>query len=581
MQLIKEIHKKLASAVSLILKVEPSDIIKLFEKPKNPSHGDISLPCFTLAKNLEIKPIDLSKKISENLLLPKEIASAIPMGPFVNFKLNYLEMYKYIISEDAVNIASKNLNKQANTLSDSVIVEYSSPNIAKPFHVGHLRATLIGNCLDRAYRYAGYKTESINHLGDWGTQFGYVWAGCNLWGEPEEFNVKNLVSLYKKATTLKDEQEKEGSSEKDNSIVRMARDYFINLENGAEDAVNFWKRCVDVSLLYLKDTYSRLDINFDHYLGESFYSDKLKDIEEELIKSGLLIESQGAKGVDLGEKMGFARIFTPDGRSLYLTRDLAAADYRFKTFNFSKSIYVVGSPQTLHFNQIKGILSLLKKPYANSIIHVAFGHVLGMKTRGEGQAIELNEFLDEAFERALNAYRFQVSKRPENTDENEVASKVSKSAIIFSTLNKTNIKDVNFSWDDALSFQGDSGPYLLYAYARISSILEKASLQGLSLDYNNFEASKEILSKPEAEQLLSCIIAFDEALENLIKSNEPLFMCSYALELAKQISKAYLSLRVIGEEKNKAETALSLFITARNQLKKAFNILGFEPLERM
>ncbi len=578
MSLINSIYLSLAEAISSSTGLKAAEITTLFEKPKNPSHGDISLPCFSLAKNLksspQASPQELAQKIKDSSVLPDEIISISQIGPFLNFKLNY-----NLLAKSILNDANNSLAYRANTLSETLIVEYSSPNIAKPFHVGHLRATLIGNSLDRMYRYAGFKTESINHLGDWGTQFGFVWAGCQLWGTPKEYTVKNLVALYKKATSLKEEQEKTPPENPSEEVQSIARNYFLNLEKGEKEAVTFWKKCVDVSLDYLKATYTRLGVSFDHYLGESFYSDKLEAFENELREKNLLEDSEGAKGVQLGDQLGFARISTPDGRSLYLTRDLAAAEYRYNRFRFSKSIYVVGSPQSLHFKQMKEILSRMRKPYADSILHVAFGHVLGMKTRGEGSAIELNDFLDEAFERAMTAYHSQVSKRPEGLNENEVAEKVARSAIIFSTLNRTNIKDVQFNWDDALSFQGDSGPYLLYAYARINSIVEKAEVHGISPSGSSL--SEKTLETPEAKNLLKCIMEFEPALDTALESNEPMHMCSYALDLSKQISKAYLVLKVIGEEKEIAESNLQLFIAAKNQLGKTFKLLGFEPLEKM
>jgi arginyl-tRNA synthetase len=545
-------------------------VFKLLEKPKDPSHGEIALPCFQLAKVLGKKPNEVATEIASLTDLPKFISNISNVGPFLNFKLNFKE------------VASLLLDKEKNTSFDkkleNIIVEYSSPNIAKPFHVGHLRATLIGNALDRIYRFAGYNVDSINHLGDWGTQFGFVYAGCKIWGEPDNYSVSSLVELYKKATGLKEEQERATVKEGEVDVNSLARGYFIDLEKGEEYAVTFWKKCVDTSLVYLKDTYERMNIKFDHYLGESFYSDKLEAVENDLKKSGILTESQGALGVDLGEKLGFARVLTPDGRSLYLSRDLAAAEYRFNRFNFSKSLYVVGAPQSLHFQQIIGVLSKLNKPYADSILHIAFGHVLGMKTRGDGKTIELNEFLDEAERLALEAYQTGVERRPEGLDETEVSKKVALSAIIFSTLNRNNIKDVTFKWEDALSFQGDSGPYLLYAYARLKGIEEKASKENItgSGPYN-----LEALETEGANVLLTTILDFETSVLDTIKENEPLILCQYALNLAKSISKAYLDLKVLGTDSSTANTRLALFKLAGEKLKTSLNLLGIEVLDRM
>lgn len=574
MSLISRIKTQLSKSLSNSSGISADRIYPLLEKPKNKDHGDIALPCFMLAKDKKVSPAILAEEIEKSIILPETVSAITRLGPFLNFSINYSN-----VAEEILAIAGSG-EITSPELPSTTIVEYSSPNIAKPFHVGHLRATLIGNSLDRTYRFAEHKVESINHLGDWGTQFGFVWAGCTLWGEPEEFTVRNLVELYKKATSLKDQQEKEAQSLKaEESVQELARAYFIRLESGEKEALEFWKRCVDTSLSYLKDTYKRLDISFDHYLGESFYSDKLETINEELKSKNLLQESQGALGVDLGEELGFARILTPDGRSLYLTRDIAAAEYRYSRFKFGKSLYVVGAPQSLHFNQLKKILDLLSKPYAAGIEHIAFGHVLGMKTRGEGQSIELNDFIDEAIQRALDAYRSQVSKRPEGLEESEVAEKVALSAIIFSTLNRNNIKDVHFSWDDALSFQGDSGPYLLYAYARINGIREKALSSGLSVSDGPF--SEQTLEKSESRTLLLTILELNEVIQSTIQTNEPIHLCSYALELSKCISKAYLQLKVIGEEKTYAESNLRLFLAAQKCLKTVFSLLGFSPLERM
>ncbi|HMO18705.1 MAG TPA: arginine--tRNA ligase [Oligoflexia bacterium] len=577
------ITENLATRISFLLKqaglheTQDSELRKLFEAPKKQEHGDICFPCFSHAKKLGLQPPALAKKLEEELVLPVEILNAQSFGPFLNFKYNFELLFPKMLEIIQTGYCHLRIPK-----GQTVIVEYSSPNIAKPFHVGHLRATLIGNSLDRLHRFAGFKVESINHLGDWGTQFGFVWAGTRLWGIPKDINVSSLVELYKKATSLKEEQEKNPGAKPLNeteSVNEMARSYFLKLEAGEKDAVTFWKTCVDASLIYLKKTYQRLSISFDHYLGESFYSDKMANMEQELRENSLLKESEGALGVELGDDLGFARISTPDGRSLYLTRDLAAANYRFNRFNFCKSLYVVGAPQTLHFKQLFKISELLKKPYAGKLEHIAFGHVLGMKTRGEGQAIELNEFLDEAKERALQAYRSQVSKRPEGLNESEVAEKVAIAAVIFSTLNRTNIKDVHFSWEDALSFQGDSGPYLLYAYARISGIATKAKEQSIGTPSTKF--APDTFKNPEALALMASILEFDQVLTRTLNSLEPMHLCTYALQLAKCISKCYLSMKVIGEEKEIAETNLAIFLAGKEMLGTIFSLLGFKPLERM
>ncbi len=562
----------LAKHTNLSLEV----ITRAIERPKKREHGDLAFPCFALAKVWQISPNECAKKLGTELVLPANFDRATAVGPFLNFSFERKHFAQGIFADiPAAKICSPR--------SETIIVEYSSPNIAKPFHVGHLRATLIGNSLDRVYRACGYNVVSINHLGDWGTQFGFVWAGCKLWGTPENATVTDLVELYRRATSLKEEQEKEikqpnPPNRELTTVNELARKYFLDLEAGAEYAVDFWKWCVDISMRYFRRTYERIDANFDHYTGESFYSDKLEGVKLQLEKSGILQTSQGALGVDLGEELGFARVLTPDGRSLYLTRDIAAAEYRFQTFKFSRALYVVGAPQSLHFRQLKGVLRALGHNYAENIIHVEFGHVLGMRTRGEGEFIELNEFFDEAYERSLHAYREQVMKRPEGLDEHSVATAVARAAIIFSTLNRTRSKDVHFDWNHALAFQGDSGPYLLYAYARINGIKEKANAAGISLQKSIDPAQ---LTDDHAYHLLALVGDYDEVIERTISDNEPNHLASYALELARGVSQSYMELKVVGAEKTLGEARLALFEAVRITLGKSLRLLGIEPVERM
>ena len=565
-----QLRKTIAEAISQQTTI-PFEEISL-EAPKKKAFGDLAFPCFQLAKLWKKSPPECAVQLAEAIKLPPGVLEANPTGPFLNFRFD-----RTLFSTSVVREALEGSTKIAK-LNKTVVVEYSSPNIAKPFHVGHLRATLIGNCLDRLYRHLCWNTHSVNHLGDWGTQFGFVWAGCELWGKPENDSVLGLLETYRKATGLKSEQEERGVADGEKDINEMARQYFIDLESGEAYAVDFWKWCSKISLAYFKQTYDRLGVSFDHYTGESFYSDKLDDVRNDLEQAGILQESDKALGVDLGEKLGFARVFTADGRSLYLTRDIATAKYRAETFQFDRAVYVVGAPQTLHFQQIKGILRELGRDYADKIIHVPFGHVMGIKTRGEGQFVELNEFFDEAYQRALDAYHTQVSKRPENLDEKEVARAVALAAILFSNLSRTNIKDVHFDWDSALTFQGDSGPYLLYAYARINGIKEKAAAHGVLPDT---EFSKHALSEEAAFQVASLLADFEQVVERAVEEHEPYLLANYALELAKSISKAYLDLKVVGVENDLAVARLTLFEASRVILGKSLELLGIQPLERM
>ena len=578
----KAIKSSLASAIASCTELPENQLVTLLEKPRDSSLGDLAFPCFLLAKSWKQSAPECAQRLATELKLPAAVEKCDPVGPFLNFTF-HRGLFVSQLLRDLTEKSLEGVFRQMvpGSTDERVVLEYSSPNIAKPFHVGHLRATLIGNSLDRVYRRLGYPTVSINHLGDWGTQFGFVWAGCALWGKPATPSVRTLVELYRRATTLKEEQEK-GESPPEAShypdVNALARAYFLDLERGTPEAVQFWRWCSDISLEYLKKTYARLGIHFDHYTGESFYSDKLEAIKDELENSGLLKESQGALGVDLGEKLGFARVFTPDGRSLYLTRDLATAKYRAETFHFTKSLYVVGAPQALHFQQMKGILKALGREYAELIEHIAFGHVIGMKTRGGGEIVELNEFIDEAYERALQAYHSQVSKRPEGLDEVAVAEAVALAAIVFSNLSRNRIKDVHFSWDHALEFQGDTGPYLLYAYARMNGIAEKARDAGIQ-PAREFHA--ESYRDDAAFHLASLLDDFRDALCKTVEDNDPAHLAWYALDVAKAFSRAYNELKVIGAELPLAESRLALFEATKSVLGEAIVLLGMKRIERM
>jgi len=570
-------HAQIATSISEETGIEIEKILSLLERPKNLSHGDLAFPCFVVAKSKGQNPQLCAKELATTLKLGRLIDSVEAVGPFLNFRFSRTAVAENVL----VPILSDGKKLGTALHEEAVVVEYSSPNIAKPFHVGHLRATLIGNCLDRVIRHLGYKTTSVNHLGDWGTQFGFVWAGCSLWGKPDPATVESLVELYRRANSLREQEEQEDKAKGGSgtsAVNEMARKFFVDLENSEQYALEFWKWCSEISLDYLEKTYQRLGVKFDHYTGESFYSSMLDDVKSELESANLLKQSQGALGVDLGEELGFARIATPDGRSLYLARDIATAFYRAKVFNFFKSIYVVGVPQSLHFKQLVEILKKLKKPYASNMVHVAFGHVGGMKTRGGGEFIELNEFIDEAHERSLTAYREQVSKRPQGLDEEQVARGVAQAAILFSNLSRSRIKDVHFSWEHALEFQGDSGPYILYAYARINGIKEKALAQSLSPSKNIDPAA---FTDESAYQLIAKLGEFTSTLKKTFEDYEPAHLSAYALELAKLVAKAYLDLKVIGEEKHLAENRLALFEATKTVLGLSLNLLGIPPLERM
>ncbi len=567
--------KLLASILADATGLEESVVYKALSIPKTIEQGDIAFPCFLLAKSWKLSPDQCSAKLSSMITLPSTFARAECQGAYLNIFLNRetstRDTTKSILSIQPIPERSNR---------GTIAIDYSGPNISKPFHVGHLRTTVIGFSLYKLFSHLGFNVIGVNHLGDWGTQFGFVYAGCSLWGKPKD-DMNELVSRYVEANLLRKSQEAGG--ELDKPLVNdIARDYFIRLEAGDPEAVEFWKWNLDISKKYYEKTYARMGITFDSWNGESFYAQFFDQYITELRASGILEESRGAFGVDLGKDLGFARLLTEDGRTLYLTRDLITADYRENTYHPDRIIYVVGAPQALHFKQLREILRKMGRSVAEKIVHISYGHVPGISTRSlktESGDISLDALLDEAQDRAKEAYESAVSKRPEDVDVEHVAQAVGLGAIYFNYLCRTNNKEFHFSWEEALNFKGDTGPYLMYAVARLHSIEEKAKAVGIEV---NVDCDYSCLQETEAWELTSILRRFTEVLEKTAVDYEPCNICNYALDLAKSISRAYLKLRVVGEDNiETARARLTLFVAAREVLTTSLNILGITPLKRM
>lgn len=569
-------HQGLIDAISTHTGVPKETIQKILTRPKDLTHGDYALPCFLIAKEWKIAPPAAAERLSRELPLPSGITRAVAAGPYLNFfqdqQATTAAVIRTILSAGAA-VGSHPARNQ------TIVIDYSAPNIAKPFHVGHLRTTLIGLSLYRVLKHLGYNTVGVNHLGDWGTQFGVVWAGYQDAGAPKEYTVNDLVSFYIAANKKKKAQDDESVEEDQgsDSVTGVARDYFLRLEADDAEALAFWRSCYDISLVYLKNFYRRLGIEFDSYQGESFYRSMIPDIEKKIQDSGILEDSRGALGVDLGEKLGFARIFTEDGRSLYITRDIACAYYRAETYQPERILYVVAAQQSLHFQQLFEIMRRMKHPVADRMVHVAFGFVPGMKTR-EGGAILLEDFLDEAHQRALSVYTEQVDSRPEGLDENAVAEAISVGAIYYYFLSHSNIKDFHFSWDQALNFQGDSGPYIQYALARLYSIAAKAADEGIELK-EDFDASQ--LTEESVRELVTRLGQFNETLEKVASTYEPYYLAQLLLDVSRLFARAYRELRVVGQEKAVAEARLALFTATRHVLETGMTLLGMPPVQKM
>lgn len=563
----REVVERLQAATPL----GENDIESLLTYPPNPKLGDLAFPCFTLAKLQKKAPPAIAAELAETVFAKPSgaIAGATTAGPYLNVSFNRSEYAKWVLTMSMA--AGPEIGQSTEGDGKTVAIDYSSPNLAKPFHVGHLRSTIIGGALYRIFRLLGYNVVGINHLGDWGTQFGKLIVAVKQWGKPEDLgDIMALNRLY-----VKYHDEEKAHPE----LIEEAREWFRKQEAGDDEALTMWQTVRESSLDYFKEIYERLGVEFNAYTGESFFNDKMESMVALAEDKNLTQISDGALIIDL-EPHGIptpALLRKADGSTLYITRDLAAARYRKEEYEFDQLLYIVGSEQALHFHQLFKVLELLGFEWAKDCSHVAFGRVQGMSTRA-GNVVYLEELLDEARGRALDNMRANVEKRPDLDDETVVAEVVGIAAIFFSDLSNRRIKDYKFDWTRAISFEGDTGPYLLNAHARIAGIIRKCGIEPAKTPD---DLSFDDLHEPEAHRLLTLIPRYQDALRLAARDHEPSVVANYLLELAKALHSSYHRLRVKGEEERLARTRLQLFLGVKNVLASGLRTLGIPPLERM
>ena len=517
--------------ISEIIKSEIEDltleeITALIEVPPNKEMGDYAFPCFKLAKIFRKAPNAIAEDLAGKIQPTDDINKIVNLGGYVNFFVNKESLAKKVINQ--VLSEKENYGKSEFGKGKTVVVEFSSPNIAKPFHIGHVRTTVIGNALSKIYQSQGYHVEKLNHLGDYGTQFGKLIVAYKLWGDKqavEKDPIKELLKLY-----IRFHDEAEAKPEMEDE----AREWFTKLENGDQEAKDLWQWFRDESLKEFSRVYDLLDIDFDSYVGESFYSDKMPAVIEELKEKNLLVESDGAMIVDLEDsKLPPALIQKRDGSTLYLTRDLASAFYRKKIYNFDKSIYVVGAQQELHFKQCFEIIKRMGYDWYKDMVHVQFGMVAleeGTMSTRKGRVVFLEDVLNQAIDRTRQIIE---EKNPDAENIYEVAKAVGVGAVVFQELSNSRIKDYTFSWDRTLSFEGETGPYVQYTHARCCAVLRKAD-QPISADINY-----EALSDQDAADVLSVLETFNKSIMTAMKKNEPHIVTRFVLDLAQAFNKFY------------------------------------------
>ena len=564
-QLLKsEIKEKLEQ---YILDSFGETVSVVVEQPKNLNLGDISVPVFSLLKVLR-KPLPEVVELVSNFLKDnfKMISEVTPTGGFVNIRINKEELCKNILF-DIVD-KPELVGKSSIGSGKNIVIDYSSPNIAKSFSVGHLRSTMIGNSLKLIYQNLGYNVTGINYLGDWGTQFGKMIVAYQKWGDKDKIAkdpINELTALYVKFHDLAKENP---------ALEDEARAAFKRLEDGDKEYLELWKKIREDSLKESEQIYKILNVTFDSYNGEAYYNDKMEPVVKELEDKGLLEEDEGAKIVRLGEDIIPALIKRKDGGSLYITRDLAAIFDRKKRYNFSKILYVVGNEQKLHFEQLKRIITLMGYDFADEINHVNFGLVLKdgkkMSTRSGG-VVKLYDVLDNAINLA---YKQIIEKNPDLEDAKEVARKVGVGAVVFNDLKNHRSLDYDFDMDKMLKFEGQTGPYIQYTGVRIYSLLKKNS-------FNKDDIDTSLLNNDNYFELIRLLGEFKGVVEKACSEDAPSYIARYLLALCTSFNKFYGNTRILSEVEQEKNTNLLLSYATRLVINEGLRLLGMEMVDVM
>ena len=567
-----DFKKKIAEEISKTVNIEKEEIETYIEKPIDNKNGDYAFPCFRLAKELKKAPPIIANEIKEKIELDTSIIEDVQVvGGYLNFYINKETITKEVLKEIS---KTEKYGKTNIGNGKNIVVDYSSPNIAKPFHIGHLRSTVIGGALYNIYKYLGYNVTGVNHLGDYGTQFGKLIEGYKLWGNEYDIDkdpINELTKIYVRINQ---------ACKEDENILNACRDNFKKLEDGDPYCVELWQKFKNLSLKEFQRVYDLLGSKFDSWNGESFYSDKMPEVIEKLEKSGKLVESQGAKIIDLEDE----GINTPciieksNGSTTYATRDLAAILYRARTYDFDKCIYVVAYEQNLHFKQVFEVAKFLDldEKYTNGLIHVPYGMVrlkTGKMSTREGNIIKLEDLLNEAIEKSKKIIE---EKNPNLENKEEVAKMVGVGAVIFNDLSNNRIKDEIFDWDIMLNFNGETGPYVQYICVRTKSVLEKA---GYIPNIQDVDVSK--LNDEDSKNIITTLYNFNQTLNNVTEKEEPSILARYLVTLAEQYSSFYNNCHILDQEKEIKDARLYLTYMVKTVLEKGLNLLGIKVPNKM
>lgn len=552
--------------------LDANELLYKIETPPDRKMGDYAFPTFMLAKTMRKNPAVIAQELKEKLSDVEGVREIAVAGPYLNFFIDTTALAENVLKavlEEGDRFGSSDIGKGKTT-----IVEYSSPNIAKPFHIGHIRTTIIGDSIKRIYKHLGYNVEAINHLGDYGTQFGMMIEAYKRWGDDdiiEKNPIPELVKLY-----VRINQEAETNKE----LLDNSREWFRKLESGDEEAVALWQWFRDLSLDEFKRVYDMLDVEFDSYRGESYYSDLMLKAVDEIKAKGLLVEDQGAQIINLDKyNLPPAIIIKSDGSTIYLTRDIATAIFRKDTYDFYKNIYVVGSQQNLHFQQLKAILKEMGYDWADDCVHVPFGMVSlpeGTLSTRRGKVVYLEDVLNRATEKVDDILREREEKNGYTMENREeLARQVGIGAVKFQELFNQRIKDYVFDWDRTLSFDGETGPYVQYTHARMHSLLEKGA----------FDPAKSVdvkaLTLDDEKELLQQLYGFNQVIVDSHEKYEPYLVTRYITECAKTFNKYYTNTPILVEDDDIKNARILLVYGVKNMIKIGLNLLGIEAPNKM
>jgi len=566
---------KIADALNEIIEeLTREDILSMIEIPAEEAMGDYALPCFRLAKALRKAPPKIAEELAEQLKGHPLFERIESVGAYLNLFLKKADFAREVVTSIVGNLEGYGRWDIGN--GKRVIVEFSSPNIAKPFHIGHIRSTVIGNSIYKIYDFLGYETIRINHLGDYGTQFGKMIVAYRRWGNEADVTrapIETLLSYY-----VKFHEE----AEKDETLDKDAREAFRMLEQGSSEEKALWQWFRDESLKEFSRVYAMLGIEFDSLAGESFYSDKMDRVIKELEEKGLLKDSEGAKIVDLEEEgLPSALIMKSDGSTLYITRDIAAAIYRKETYDFYKNLYIVGNQQLLHFQQWMKIIKLMGYSWADDCVHIPFGLV----SLDDGDTLSTRRgkvvFLEDVLKKAVEKTREIIVEKDVNTDNiDETAAQVGIGAIVFNELSNSRNKDYVFSWDKVLAFEGETGPYVQYTHARASSLMRKAGEEAL-IDAKNHKWDQEHLSGDSAYRLSKLLYGFPSAVRDAGERYEPSVVARHIVDVAQAFNRFYHEEHILVVDPNERAAKIALVVATKAVLYNGLGLLGVHAPEKM